>query len=819
MKKILVCTLTFFSLLANAQHFEHYLSDDDASAREHQLDITHMKLTVSFEPKAGKVIGNVIHTFNPIRKQVDTVFWDGPGIKIKSAKLINGKQTSDVRFTTTDKGVVTYFDPPLHWDNQYQVMFDYTATPEAGIYFIGWNSPDVTDPKNQTRHQIWTQGQGIDNRHWIPMYDNMNDKFVTETVVTFDESYNVQSNGEKLEEKKNKDGTKTWHYKMPKPHAGYLLMLAIDRYGVKETKTKNGTPIQFWYYPEHPEKVEPTSLYTEKIIEFLEEETGFAYPWGSYSQVMVQDFMYGAMENTSATIFGDFFNVDEYGFNDRNYVSVNAHEATHQWFGDLVTARSRTGTWLQESFATYYAKLFMGAMYGDDEYRMNMRNEVNSALRASQQDYFPIVHTQSGTARVYPKGSTVLHMMRYVLGDEEYKRVIKYYLNKHAFGNVVTSDLELAIQDVLGISMDWFFDQWLYRGGEPKYKVNYHDYQTETVLEVSQIQEQTLTVGLFKMPVKCGVYFSDGSKSERTVWVENQTERIVFEHASDKQVSYVLFDVNSEILKDMDFAKSNEELLNQLSKAEHMIDRYDALLGLDKVGMDVKRAALQTAFEKETFYAMKAEIVRQLMGDAKSQLFLNTRLPKEDVRVKRPLVGDCDNIKRYKTIFESSLSDKSYVNMESALRCLCEEGGESMDAYFERTADVTGQGHNVRIEWLSYKINQLKSDSTGQVRDKNSNYHKYLNELTLYCSNLYEFRTRLNAMAAVKKFNYLNADAIVYMMDASLSNNRRLAGPAKSTLMWYNEQYPMKKAIQAVFEQSSFSEEQKKKLRDMKIVE
>ena len=163
-------------------------------------------------------------------------------------------------------------------------------------------------------------------------------------------------------------------------------MLAIDRYAVKETKTKNGTPIQFWYYPEHPEKVEPTSLHTEKIIEFLEDETGFPYPWGTYSQVMVQDFMYGAMENTSATIFGDFFNVDEKGFNDRNYVSVNAHEATHQWFGDIVTARSGRGTWLQESFATYYAKLFMKSVYGADEYAIIMRNEVRSALAAGKED-------------------------------------------------------------------------------------------------------------------------------------------------------------------------------------------------------------------------------------------------------------------------------------------------------------------------------------------------------------------------------------------------------------------------------------------------
>ncbi len=213
------------------------------------------------------------------------------------------------------------------------------------------------------------------------------------------------------------------------------------------------------------------------------------------------------------------------------------------------------------------------------------------------------------------------------------------------------------------------------------------------------------------------------------------------------------------------------------------------------------------------------EIVKQLAKDTKSNYFLITKLPSEDVRVKRGIVANCDYAKIYKTVFESSLSDKSYRNIESSLRCLCEQGGENRDAYFDRTRKIVGQGHNVRITWLSYKIDQLKTDSSELLSDKSSNYYLYLNELTLYSSNLYEFRARLNAMNAIKRFNYLNASAIVNMMDAALSVNRRLAGPAKATLSWYNEQYAMKNAIQSVFDQSAFSNKERKRLKKLKIVE
>ena len=216
-----------------------------------------------------------------------------------------------------------------------------------------------TTPTGRSRKQIWTQGQGVDNRHWIPCYDEQNDKLTTETIITFNSDYRVLSNGVLSNEHRNADGTTTWHYAMSHPHSVYLVMLAIGKYSVEERQSRRGVPVKLWYYPEYPDRVEPTYRYSTEAVDFLERETGIPYPWESYAQIPVQDFLYGGMENTTATVFADFFLVDRRAFLDRNYIGVNVHELTHQWFGDYITGRSGRQSWLQESFATFYAKLFL----------------------------------------------------------------------------------------------------------------------------------------------------------------------------------------------------------------------------------------------------------------------------------------------------------------------------------------------------------------------------------------------------------------------------------------------------------------------------
>lgn len=789
------CTLLSFCMLRAQTGVETFLHDPSDRPREHSADITNMKVEVSFEPSKGLVKGKVTHTLTPLREDIDTLFFDAPGITIERAE-ING---TECRFKTNPEGVSVHFAAPLFQGKMYNLTFTYKATPKKGIYFIGWNSPAVTDPKNQTRHQIWTQGQGIDNRHWIPMYDNMNDKFTTETITTFDKDYNVLSNGVLKSAKLNPDGTKTWHYAMSKPHAGYLLMLAIDKYAVKKTKTQSGVPVAFWYYPESPEKVEPTSRHTERMIEFLEKETGIPYPWESYSQVMVQDFMYGAMENTTATIFGDFFNVDERGFADRNYIGVNCHELTHQWFGDLITARGPGDTWLQESYATYYAKMFYETIEGPDKVKWIQRQEVNSALKASETDQIPVRHSSAGTARVYQKGSTVIQMLRYVLGDDAFKRVIKHYLATHLYKNVETNDLYQAIQDVTGLSPDWFFDQWLYRGGEPHYKVHYTSIPNEVQVTVEQIHTINELVKVFKMPVQFAVYFKDGSVTRRKFWIEKQTQTVSIPNPGNNDIAFVLFDENSEITKKVTFKKSTMELLAQLQGAANMIDRYDALLGLKNEPSEVKRDAYWKAFDRETFGGMKAEIAAQLANDEKSSDRLALILSGTETEVIKSVLSNLQKITpALKPGFEKLLENSSFELIERALGRLCEEFPDNRSAYLAKAETVKGQNHNVRIKYLELSV------------AANLNTEKCTEELTLLCTDLYEFRTRVAAMESLKRLGICNSEMIKAMLSASLSSNGRLAGPAKSVLKYFSEQIQYRAAVEKAIKEGSFSEKDRK---------
>jgi aminopeptidase N len=802
MNRIAAIVMLFFAGLAVGQsNVKTYLSDPSDRPREHSADIIHMKLEVSFDCPKGLVKGKVTHTLTPLRMQVDTLFFDAPDIKILAA-TVDGKA---IKFISRADGVTGYFSPALQYGKTYNVVFEYEALPKRGIYFIGWNQNNVTDARNQTRHQIWTQGQGIDNRHWIPMYDNMNDKFTTETVVTFDKDYNVLSNGVLKSSKANANNTKTWNYVMSKPHAGYLLMLAIDKYAVKKSTTKTGVPVAFWYYPESPEKVEPTSLHTEKMIEFLERETGIAYPWESYSQVMVQDFMYGAMENTTATIFGDFFNVDSRGYLDRNYVGVNAHELTHQWFGDFITARNGSETWLQESYATYYSKMFYETIEGIDKVKWIQRQEVITALRASETDKNPIRFGGAGTARVYQKGSSVIQMLRYVLGEEQFKQVIKYYLSQHSYKNVETNDLNQAVQDVTGLSLDWFFDQWIYRGGEPHYKVGYKQYSNSVDITVEQIQPINELLPVFKMPINFAVYYEDGTVTRKQVWVDKQTQTVSLPYEAGKEIAFVLFDENSEITKKVTFEKSYEELVAQLEGAKYMMDRYDAMVALKNTAIDVKRDALIKAFNRETFYAFKAEIIAQLANDPKSVEFLKGQFDEVNADITKSLVANLSKIGTdYKTSFVKLLDHQSYELVERALGRLCEEFPDEASTFLSKVekdyinTKVYGQNNNIRVKCLElailHQIDVAKNTET----------------LVSLTTDLYEFRSRVPAMEALKRLGICNEATILPMLNACLSSNGRLAGPAKGVLKYFYEQTFYKQLIDRTIRNGSFSEKDKK---------
>lgn len=781
MTKLFTRTFLLLSLIISAQFLWAqndssicYLRDVDGRIREHNVDFMKMVLNVKLNPKQGKVTGLVKYDFKPIQYVVDTLFLNAPGIDIKKV-LLDGKET---KFDTTAEGVTIRFTKSLDWNKQYKLDINYEAQPHKGIYFIGWNVEAQNTRKNPyfTRKQVWTQGQGIDNRNWIPCYDDVNDKMITETIITFDSAYTVISNGVLKSKKINADKTATWHYAMDKPMVPYLIMIGIDKFGYRDYKSKNGMVSRQYYYADRPETAEPTYRYSAEMMDWLSSEYQVRYPWQTYCNVPVQDFMYGAMENTTATIYGDFYLNDKRSVLERAYYGTNAHELTHQWFGDYITEYSGQHHWLHESFATYYAKQFLRVTFGEDYYEAGKRGEANSAIYADKQDRYPVAHTHGGSNRHYPKGSFVIDMLRYTVGDSVYRKCITNYLKKHAYANVHNHDFMMAFMETAGVNLDWFFDQWVYRSGVPNYVVNYERLDNRVAFYINQTHKVDDLTGYFKMPVVVEVHFKDGKSASVTQWISHEKDTIYVPISPTQQIAYTLFDPASNILKTVSFSKSIEELQAQALGAKHMLDRYDALIAMQGIDVDTKRDFLITMFDKNNYNSIQTEIISQLSKDSSGATIALFRkaLHDKDFLVRRAVIDNVGNIpQQLLSDVEPLLTDTSYVTIETALRKLVRQYPANAERYLAQVKDVIGINNNVRIAYLELSLKQAASIDLNSAA---------VDELTDYTSNQYEFRTRIKALDAAERLGYANEKLFQNLLNASLYTNNRINGPASRTL-------------------------------------
>ncbi len=801
MKYVLLLVGFYLPFILQAQNNEDYLcypKDPKARYREHNYDMIKGIIDVRFDTKNSKVIGKVTYTFQPKQQQIDTMYLDAPD-EVFSSITLDGKEVS---FTTyKDLGITIQLGKSLAWETTHTLVLSYTCEPRKGIYFLGWN-----DEQNLMRKQIWTQGQGTDNRYWIPGYDDVSDKLLLETVITMDKEYEVVSNGDLVEVKSNVDNTKTWHYAMTNPMVLYLVMIAIDKYSYKDIISANGTRIRQYYYGDRPETFEPTYQYSKEMMDWEEQELGMKFPWHTYANCPVQDFMYGAMENTTATIFTDFYVQDKRGALERNYIGVNCHEQTHQWFGDYVTEISSTHHWLHESFATHYAKQFRRFVFGEDEYQWQRRDEMKQVWEADKQNHLPIANSQAGSTRHYPQGSIVLDMLRYTVGNEQYRKVITSYLKEHPYELVESNDLYRAFYDVLGINLDWFFDEWVYRGGVPKYEVSYKDNGAQIEMTVAQTHAQDITKGLFRMPIPVEVYYTDGTKDAYLIPNESFASKIFTWNKSDasKKIAFVLFDPNWNVLKTVVFPKTYEELLAQAKGAPNMIDRYDALIDMRNIDIDKKRKDLIALYQKETFYGLQAEIITQLNKDdnKESQKLMIQAATNKNHVVRRAILDGVETPQKalLKT-YESLLKDSSYVTIENILNKLCATYPKNVPAYLAITKNEIGMNKNIRIAWLYNACHYV-------------DLNKYKNELIGYATSSYEFRTRTKAFAAIENLNLFDEQIAYALMEAMCSSNGRLGGPATNTFKKLLESNAANKTIaQKVLDTKGWKDWQKEILR------
>ena len=786
-----------FTLHAQKEPTKPYIKPmpfDSASVpRERFVDFQHLRLEASFIPDQGKIRGTVTHRFQALRPQVDTLFFDGPDVRVE--EVLFHEKPIQTRVWPT--GFTVIFPQPLSWNQLDSLSIRYEATPRHGLYFVGWN-----DPTNRARKQIWTQGQGTDNRCWLPMFDNMNDKVTSEMIITMAKPYRVLSNGVKLSQTEN-GNNQIWHYRMNKPHAPYLIMLGIGEYEIDTRKTAAGLNVDLWYYPDWKNRVASTYAKSVEMIEFFEKEIGVPFPWENYSQIPVQEFMYGAMENTTATVFGDFFFLDERGSLDRSYLAVNAHELAHQWFGDLVTARSETHHWLQESFATHYNMMYEREAFGQDHFDKARRNAQNAALDASERDLFPIASSKAGSTRWYPKGAVVLGMLKYVVGREGFNRSIKHYLQNHQYDNVDSEDLLVAFHETLGYSLDWFWDQWIYRGGEPMYVIDAKSTVSSTVFTVNQIQEKLPYVGLFKMPIVFEVHFTDGTSVNKTVWISDKNSTVELIHPSGKKVAFPLFDPGNQVIKDATFIKPFEQLKLQALQSPLMLDRRDAVSGMTDLPLDVKRAVLMQVLKTDTSTAVKERVIYQIASDSnkKSRQAIKAAMNDADVQMRKAVISVYDTIpKDLIAAVEGMLLEPSYQLQEEVLNKLCISNPTKRSVYLEKTRNEQGNNaHNVRIVWLKWSI------TSGNKAD--------IAELSDFSSVSFDFNTRRSAFGVARELNLITDAFIINALEAAKSANNRLSSGGVGYLNWARKQSAdWKTQIDQILRKSSMNEKWEKEL-------
>ena len=433
MKKIVVVFYVFVSSVLYAQQTEYV----DFKKAEVSLD--------AFDENLKKVTGKVDYMFD-VLKPVDSIFLDSKNINGYIVSLNNNDSIN--YYVENDKfWLIHKFKPSK--DNVLSLKFE--ANPKKALYFLNKDNDN----------QIWTQGQGKYTSNWLPSLDDVNDKIEYDFSITYQNDYEVLANG-KLIDKHVGDSLTTWKYDMKQPMSSYLAALVIGKYNKKTETSKSGIPLEYYFYPEDSLKVEPTYRYSKQMFDFLEEEIGVAYPWQNYKQVPVHDFLYAGMENTSLTIFSDAFVVDAIAFNDKNYVNVNAHELAHQWFGDLVTAKSGEHHWLQEGFATYYALLAERDVFGDNYFYYKL---LESVLDLSRQDLSgngtSLLDPKSSSLTFYQRGAWVLYVLRDKVGDVVFKKAVENYLNKYQFANVETSDFIAEVEKLYGKSLTSFVNYWI----------------------------------------------------------------------------------------------------------------------------------------------------------------------------------------------------------------------------------------------------------------------------------------------------------------------------------------------------------------------
>jgi len=683
---------------------------DEHHTPDRQVAIKHLKLDLRFDYEPRTVEGAATFTLSPMNDGLTHFELDIAEMAIKSVKLtaVEKRSTGDLpkspgqpgdkavsqpakrlEFETRPDKLVIELDRPYLLNEQLTIEIAYSCSPRKGLFFV---EPDEAYP-NKPR-QIWSQGENEDAHWWFPCHDVTNQKMSTEMIATVKSSFFALSNGELIDVRENNgDGSRTYHWSQSQPHPAYLVTIVIGEYEALGDDY-DGLPISYYVYKDRVREGQRLFGATPRMIEFFEEKFGYAYPYPKYAQVLVDDFLFGAMENTSASTFTDRCLLDDHATIDLSYDDIVAHELAHQWWGDLVTCKDWSHIWLNESFATYSEYLWREHARGYNDARFALFQDFLTYLREDRTSHRrPIVFNRYRFSEdlmdrhAYEKGACVLDMLRWELGDVAFLRTLAHYLNKHEFGNAETNDFKVAIEEATGRNLHWFFDQWLYGAGHPELEVGYEWRREQNLLKVSvkQVQKTEDKTRAFRFPVEVEIISVDPGEvieAERRLSYRVVVEKVEqdFYFPCESKPRMVLFDKGHRIFKAMRFEKSSQELVFQLTRADEVMDRARAARELSVFKGEVD--ALREVLLSDDFYGVRmaaAVSLGEIAGESARTALIEAYRLSKDSSVRRACVWALGNFKDEETINilgEALRKDESYYVAVAAARALAHIGGD-----------------------------------------------------------------------------------------------------------------------------------------------
>ena len=551
------------------------------------FDLIHTNLNLSFDYQNQWVFGEAQLTLKPFLFPQTELVLDAKDFEIHEYKLISQNEVSPLNFRYDDQKVTAYLPKVFLSTDTLTVFIKYTARPNVnagkgssaitdnkGLYFINSLGEDIGKPV-----QIWTQGETEHNSKWFPTIDSPNERATQEIKLTVEKKYLTISNGYLKSSFDKKDNTRTDHWVMDKPHAPYLAAVIVGDFAIIEDQWEN-IPIRYFVEKEFETGAKTVFKNTPEMMSFYSELLGLKYPWAKYDQVVVRDFVSGAMENTTISVFMEELNLDARGAIDSEWDGIIAHELFHQWFGNYVTTESWANLTLNEAFANYAEYLWYEYKYGRDEADLHQIAEMEQYLEESNDkkvDLIRYFHNESEEmfdSHSYAKGGRILHMLRRYLGDEAFFKSLNYYLNRNAFSSVEVHDLRLAFEHISGMDLNWFFNQWFLNSGHPllEYDVDYSQ-PNNLLLTVAQKQDFADTP-LYKVPFKVS-WYEGGKRMEREFILDKAWQQ--FAVLNSNPIEHLFFDETSELLSVKKSYRGKAHFVNQFSNSQLGIARYEAL--------------------------------------------------------------------------------------------------------------------------------------------------------------------------------------------------------------------------------------------------